>query len=242
MKSNAKKGSGLRSLYPHSAQPVFTLPRVFEPTVIRVDDARLWMPAGTVPIQQPPPGAWFNLARTDPQDSRVVRSIAGRWGVLTWQGMDEESEPLAVWRALIDELGRLAAAWDDTGELAAPEKRQQTALLAHEVQHRVLTEHLRRGGTFASFGAGGWGMVTACMDHWWRLSTLASVYAETTFRRCRWCNAWFAMQGRRGDAGFCSERHRNYLHQGVVAASAYNSRRSRILGEPPLPPTWAELV
>jgi hypothetical protein len=153
---------------------------------------------------------------TNQHDVGVLRAIAAEWGPLTREGADEsKGEPQAGWRDLIRELRQLAGAWTQGGEEAACNRKMQVATLAMQVQSRLVAEHQREGGTFASFGAGGFGMVTLEMAQWWRLSALASVYAEASFKRCRFCGCWFTMQGRRGDARFCTERHRNYFHQGA---------------------------
>jgi hypothetical protein len=209
-------GSGRLRLYPPILQPQFTLPTVAKPQQVLLDGDRLWALPSTQRIVPPSAGAWLNLARdTGAKDVGALRAIAFEYGPLTIAGATEAGEPLAVWRALIKELGQLGAAWTRDGAAASPVKRQEIALLAAQVQDRLVIEHQQNDGGYASYGAAGFGMITVEMAQWWRLSACTSIWAETTFRRCRYCNCWFTLYGRRADAGYCSERHRVYAAQGV---------------------------
>jgi hypothetical protein len=213
MEKQVKKGSGQGRLYPPSRQPQFVPPRVFRPSLVRIERDRLWATPSTQPAVQPPPSAWRNFADTDPKHAGMLRGIASEYGPLTPAASTEEGESLALWRELIRELRQLAGAWTRDGAEASHARKLEISTLAGQVQDRLAREHDAADGKYASFGSAGFGMVCTGMGQWWRLSAIASVYGESTFRRCRWCQCWFTMQGRRGDAGYCSELHRNYNAQ-----------------------------
>jgi hypothetical protein len=219
MENYAKKGTGSGRLYPPVDHPPFTLPEVLKPLLVRVDGGRLWAPPSTHAIVPPSPSAWRNFADTDPKNVGALRAIATEYGPLTVAGATEDGESLAIWRTLIRDLHRFARAWTVDGAEAAPARKVEIATFAMQVQDRLVQEHMAAHGRFASYGSAGFGMVTREMDQWWRLSALASVYAEAPFRRCRFCHCWFTMKGRRSDAGYCSERHRVYAGQGVKIPS-----------------------
>jgi hypothetical protein len=216
-----RKNAGMPNPHTPVMHPLCTLPRIHRAMTVQIEKDQLWAPPSSEPILQPPAGAWFNLAFTDTKNPNLLRGIASEYGPLTPAGADAaRGEPLAHWHDLVIDLRQLAGAWTRTGELASSEKQNQAEAFAMRLQHQLVTAHHLRDGEFVSYGQAGFGMVCTEMGQWWRLSAIASVYARYPFRRCRYCNSWFTMAGRRGDAGYCSPIHRNYAAQGTKIPSA----------------------
>jgi hypothetical protein len=218
MSGHSSGGTGFRS--PHPVGPViFTAPETYRPITVRIADDRVWAPPSATRVVVPQAGSWRNLVDTALNDLDAIQAIVARFGPLTAQGVVSGGEGLDVWWNLIDTLRQLAEGWTAEGEIAGPEATGAAWALAMRLQIGI-----GQSGTFVSYGAAGWGLVTPDMRSWWTLSAINDLYRCARLKRCRWCHSWFAPE--RPDAGFCLARHRSAFHQDRKPRSQY----------------WAELI
>jgi hypothetical protein len=216
MKTYAARGTGLPAVSALSFTPP---PAWWLPATVTIRRGELLAPPSAAPTNQPPPGSWFNLAQTDPEDRRQIAAVCRRFGPLTAAG-SAGGESLEIWTRLIGELRLLAGAWTEAGDPADPVARGAAWAQAMALQIRVVDQHQDRGGRFVSYGAAGVGLVTIDMDEWWRLEALNALWEGFPLRRCRFCGHWFSLKGQRADQGFGSPRCRSAFHQNRKPPSA----------------------
>jgi hypothetical protein len=120
----------------------------------------------------------------------------------------------------------MTVGWTKTGELVVPGIQVEPMIAAGRAQSRVVVEHKAAGGDYTAAGSQ-FAMLTVTIREWWLLSAVNSIYAEAPMRRCSWCRTWFTLQGRRIDAGYCRDLHRNYAAQKLKIPQGH---------------TWADLV
>jgi hypothetical protein len=212
MKSYTLDGTGIATRAAAHSPPVpHTLPEgVFVPRIVRIDGDRLFAPPTATPIREPPRGGWRNLADIQPGDSRNIEAVAAWCGSLTEEGATEKGESLSTWGWLFEGLRVLAGAWTDEGDVTDEIEAAAARRSAHHLQAEIARNESAR---FVSAGPNGWALLTPNMHAWWTLAAINSVHQAAPFRRCRHCNGWFSLYGRRADAGFCCARHRSAFHQ-----------------------------
>jgi hypothetical protein len=155
-------------------------------------------------------GGWMRLAGLKPSPAKVA-GFASTYGFLRREG-----ETLAEWRELIEVLAYMAAPW---GRASDPRCREMLCPGPEANALRKLAHHHARafgGRVFAADFVPEIGDAGAT----WQPVTLAGfLFSQAlddskrdfpNFRRCLWCQGWFAVG--RADQQFCLARHRALHH------------------------------
>jgi hypothetical protein len=155
-------------------------------------------------------GGWMRLAGLKPTPAAIA-GFSSTYGFLRY-----ERETLADWRELIELFGHMAAPWGRPGD---PRCRDMPAPGPGANAILRSTHHHARAYGERVFPRDFIPRVDDAGHETWEPRTLAGLLFLQmldarrnfpSFRRCRWCQGWFAVG--RADQNYCLPKHRSLHH------------------------------